>query len=273
MKELKKIIVHGGIFHADDVLVVAMLRELFPQLEIIRTSDKNVFADYVNNVIGKDDVVVADVGGGHYDHHQNRDAEYAACGLVFNDICGKLFPTPESIDRFRKGYIIPVEKADNGIIGNPLSLAVNSFRPNWDDEKSMDETFLEAIDFVQTILKKEIAKAVSEYKAESVVEDAFAKAEDKRIIVLPEFVPWQAVLCEKSAPLFVIFKSLRGGYSIQSIPVKAGSFDKRMDIPVEWLDQKPDGCTFVHPNLFLASFDTVNQAYTAAKKYMDNREE
>lgn len=76
------LIVHSGIMHADDVLVAAMLKELNPDLTVDRA--RNVPANLSENTL------VADIGGGEFDHHQTGAAvrtdghKHAAYGLVFS---------------------------------------------------------------------------------------------------------------------------------------------------------------------------------------------
>ncbi len=268
---INTIILHPGVFHSDDVLVAAMLREINPDIEILRTADRKLLEENKANKIGEASIIVADIGGDRYDHHQ-QDAEtretgdkFAACGLVFRDIKGILFPTEHSADRFEQKYILPIEAADNGKEGNPLSCAISSFVPNWDSDESMDEAFLKAVDCTQKILKREIETAKSELKAEEMVEEAYNSASDKKAIILPRFIPWQNVLCQKEEPCFVVFSGARGDWNVQCVPDAPGSFGKRKELPKKWLEEKPEGCTFVHANLFLAAFKTKEDAVKATE--------
>ena len=78
---------HAGKFHADDVFASALLRVVYGKdfkISRVRTVPEDV----------ADDVLVFDIGGGKYDHHQNgsavrKDAEspldgipYASFGLL-----------------------------------------------------------------------------------------------------------------------------------------------------------------------------------------------
>ena len=82
--KIKEIYIHGGIFHSDDVMCVALARIANPQVKFQRVFKAPTEVEEV--------VIVADIGGGKYDHHQ-IDAEvrpngekYAACGLLLRDI-------------------------------------------------------------------------------------------------------------------------------------------------------------------------------------------
>ena len=82
-----KMAVHNGVFHADEVFGVALMETIEPELQVIRTRDEAVIAECD---------LVADVGGGKYDHHQadkvlrEDGIPYCAFGLLWRDY-GKQF--------------------------------------------------------------------------------------------------------------------------------------------------------------------------------------
>ncbi|MFQ9697590.1 MAG: MYG1 family protein, partial [Zhenhengia sp.] len=82
-----KMAVHNGVFHADEVFGVALMETIEPDLQVIRTRDEAVIAECD---------IVADVGGGKYDHHQadkvlrEDGIPYCAFGLLWRDY-GKQF--------------------------------------------------------------------------------------------------------------------------------------------------------------------------------------
>ena len=87
MKIKKKIVVHAGLFHADDVLCVAMMRILNADISVERVYKVPEHVD--------DDTIVADIGGGKYDHHQanapiRRDGfPHCAASLMWEDGYGE----------------------------------------------------------------------------------------------------------------------------------------------------------------------------------------
>ena len=161
--EVNKIIVHDGVFHADDVMCVAMAKAINPEVEVVRTRNPSQEEIDAN---GKDGIYVADVGQGKFDHHQ-QDAEtrddgnkYAACGLLFNEWKDKLFPECEAAQKyFEEVYIKPIEQADNGITPNGLSSAIHQFVPEWNSSQSMDDAFKEAVEFTGHIVEAVELKA------------------------------------------------------------------------------------------------------------------
>ena len=83
---IHKIITHNGIFHADDVMAVALLHEFIrPTIPVERT--RNISADEFANP----DIWIVDVGGkfdkelNNYDHHQDPML-HSACVLVLKEL-------------------------------------------------------------------------------------------------------------------------------------------------------------------------------------------
>lgn len=95
--QISKLIVHDGVFHADDVLCAAMAKSLNPDVWIQRTRR----LDPMDIELNGNGVYIADVGGGKYDHHQpdaavrEDGAKYAACGLLYEEWKDALFNTKE----------------------------------------------------------------------------------------------------------------------------------------------------------------------------------
>src|SRR4051812_13143050 len=88
--KIKRVVTHYRDFHADDVFGIAVIKMLFPKVEVIRSE----YADM--NKINAADIKV-DIGGKYdsekleFDHHQPEGAgfrengiPYASCGLVWN---------------------------------------------------------------------------------------------------------------------------------------------------------------------------------------------
>lgn len=261
---IDRIVVHAGKFHSDDVFSVAMVLLCHPDAEIIRINQ-------VTEEMKLDDrTIVADIGEGKYDHHQ-PDAEcrengdkYAACGLLYRELRSILFgKNAVAADNFERNYILPIERDDNGIALNPLSEAISAFNPNWDSDNDYDEAFAYAVRFAQGIILREIRKAEAEEKADREVSTALSES-DGRVVVLHRFIPWKNILIPSTA-LFVIYPSARGGFNLQVIPRELGIKTAKIDLPVEWLTNKPEGCEFVHPGLFLACFRERETALNYAK--------
>ena len=83
-----KLAVHNGVFHADDVLCVAMIKNKLKELGLSR--EVEIIRSRNPETLAQADIVM-DVGGGKYDHHSSdnpaqentseyiSDEEFYAC--------------------------------------------------------------------------------------------------------------------------------------------------------------------------------------------------
>lgn len=297
-KDSYRVAVHDGVFHADDVLCVAMLRYVYgnEKLEIVRSRDmeKLLTCDYILDVGRKDDVSDNKVW---LDHHQkdslireNR-VRAAACGKLF----GLLFEDDIELSRiiFRE-FIYVVEADDNGQNVEELGLKpsklafVKDFVPSYLETKGkspdeskflMDAAFEEAVEITEKIFEREIRNAEARIEAAQFV-DTCAKELSRKVLVLPEYVPWKdrvVELNEKRSDeekiVLVCFPSLSGGYNVQVVPKSVTSFESHILLPLTWMADpntgKPQeelpGYIFCHPGRFIAGFDCRENAVNAAE--------
>lgn len=170
--DVERIIVHDEVFHADDVMCVAMAKTLNPDVEVVRTRNLDK-KDIAMNGHG---TYIADVGGGKYDHHQEGAAvrddgnQYAACGLLYKEWKDDLFPQNDANVQkyFEEVFIKPIEQADNGIAPNSLSSAIGSLVPSWrETDVNINDRFNEAVDFVQFVVEK--TQELAEHQADKVL--------------------------------------------------------------------------------------------------------
>lgn len=253
---------HAGVFHADDVFSTALLKIVFPELSI---NPKRVF------VLPPDFKGLAyDIGFGEFDHHQRENVpEYedgtkkAAFGLLW-DALGEETYGYDVYQDIKDNFIKPLDENDNygsvvsfGKAKHPLADAIGCFNPNFDEDanKVADAYFKKAVHVAKMILEEKINSSISLYKGKSIVEEAPIVSKFK---ILPKFACWKQFLPEGC--IGVVFPSLRGGYAIQ---VRDSDITP---LPEEWLDEKPEGCAFVHNSLFLASFETEEQAIKAVRE-------
>jgi len=252
---------HAGIFHADDVFSTALLRIIFRDLRPTPVRVFKVPNDYKG--------LVYDIGFGEFDHHQSEVPTYedgtkkASLGLLW-DILGKETYSEEVYTDIRDNLIKFLDENDNtgkvvsmGGIKHPLADVIGCFNVNWDDEfNDSDSKFLKAVSVARRILLEKIVSSISYYAGKSVIEEA--PMEDN-IKILSKYAPWKEFVPEEC--IGVVHPSLRGGYALQSIDSNI------YPLPKEWLEGKPEGCTFVHASLFIASFDTKENAIKASKEF------
>ena len=258
----KKAITHAGIFHADDVMSTAFLRILNPELEVER-----VFR--VPEGL-EEDVLVFDIGGGQFDHHQ-KDNEcrpngvpYASFGKLVRAFGGELGLSNESLATFDAEIVQPVDATDNGGEPDPLSRVLSAFNPAWDEKADSAERFWQAVGVADQLLRKEINTLRSVDSARSIVLKA-AEEMEGGVVILEQYAPQDALQSVPDAQ-FVVYPSARGGWNIQTVPSDENPMVGRTPFPEEWLGH-PDtslGMTFCHPGNFLASAETREQAIAIA---------
>lgn len=272
MEVFKRVITHSTVFHADDVFGVAMWKLINPNIEVIRTLEPERFWD--------EDTIVFDIGMGKYDHHQKDKVlredgtPYCGFGLLWRDYGCNLCPDIEAWKKVDRTLVLPIDKADNGIEQNLLSISIKAMNPNWNSEKSEDEAFFEAVDVAKAILKAHVDRANATAEAVDAVLENYLASPGEDILVLDEYLPWaEAVVSEEKLKnvLFTVYPSKRGGWNVQTVPKAAGTFTNRMDFPQEWLGHAdPErGIHFAHTANFLIACDTKEQAIKVAEEAIE----
>lgn len=291
MAEIATVVTHGGIFHADEVLATAILTRALGEITVLR-------AFKVPEGLGKE-VIVYDLGGGSYDHHQKggngsreNGVPYASAGLIWKKFGPKIVEAAGACNPEWVWYTIDseliqgVDAVDNGAaptLNYPtqvmsINRIVSGFNPSWDSAEDPDTAFLKAVELVSVIFDNTLASALSKAKAQSIVEEAIANAQE-HIMVLERFVPWQEFLlsCSSKAATdveFVIFPSNRGGFNWQCVPDRIGGFGQRKPVPAEWKGLSGDSlqnltgvqtATFCHSAGFIGGASTFEGAYALAK--------
>ena len=285
-----QVVTHGGVFHADEVMAVAILSEIFGrEMKVSR-----VFK--VPNDL-PDGTIVLDIGGGKYDHHQRggngareNGAPYASCGLIWREFGKELLKEVEDIENvwrlIDEQLISGIDAIDCGAIPRceavvkpmTISAIISSFNPAWDSTETPDEAFVKAVDEAKRIFDRLLANTISKVKAVGIVEAAIENSKD-HIMLLETFVPWQDALFASDNPkaeeiLFVVFPSNRGGFNWQAVPESLGNFAVRKSTPKEWWGapakelQELTGvrdATFCHPNGFIGVAMSKDGAIRLAK--------
>ena len=277
-KKDAKAFTHGGKFHADDVFSAALLLYLNPEIQISR-----------GNQVPEDfDGLVFDIGRGAYDHHQKdsrireNGVPYAAFGLLWEALGAEILGEELALS-FDETFVQPLDNNDNTGEKNELASLIGNFNPAWDAEGGTDEAFFQAVSVAGMILENKFERCRGNERADRRVEEILAEqeraikageipAENRQILILPEFVPCQKHLSETEIA-FVIFPSNRGGYCIQ--PQKREySLNYKCSFPPAWLGLENEeleaasgiaGAVFCHKGGFLMTTETLEEAVQAAK--------
>ena len=255
MKEKKTVATHNGLFHADDVFAIAALKRLF-KVEVSRTRDRAVME--------RSDLRV-DVGGknnpdsGDFDHHMPGGAgtrengiPYAAFGLVWREfgvqICGGNSAIAyhlerrlvQSIDAKDCGYSISKDIVEGAMVYS-VNNVVSSFNPTWMETGENGAAFDQAVEFAGALLERELAYCTSLVVARDEVDAAIARAEDKRVIVLDRFCPWNGPVFRQEESLYVIYPDGFGnGWRLQGVAVEFGSRILRKPLPASWAGKEKE---------------------------------
>src|SRR5690625_1472159 len=272
MDAFHRVVTHSGPFHADDVLAVAVLIDLVPDAEVVRTRDPEILEQ-----ARKDPhTVLVDVGWSYdienrnFDHHQ-RDfhqqrtsgVPFASIGLVwqaFGDTWLKkvleisdarerdfVFQRVDedfiaSIDAFDCGVVRGTHTVDNSNSELRVPSVANllgAYNPVWFEPQEFDQPFQEARRVASGLLRRQARVALSEARFGGVVENA---DDGSPILVLPTAGPWRRFV--KPHHLVVVFPAVgEPGFLVQAI----GDPDStqfppplRISYPEAWRGQEPD---------------------------------
>ena len=287
LSENIKAVVHNGIFHADDVLCVALLRVAFPNatVEVVRTRNEAEFvgANFVLDVGNKNTV---EGGTVFFDHHDRPDLKECHENGIQMAACGKLARHLGFPQQLWERALYAVEAQDNGQKElslqwpNPFSF-VSSLNVGWDKNLNGPEQrhqFDLVVAMSVIVLKNILAAIALEDKAEQVVSTAIGEATE-HIAVLPQYVGgWQKFVCQHNADnpadriMAVVFPS-NSGYNVQMVPVSENSFDTYVSLPwkglrgaeLDTVSGIPGG-VFVHSAGFLGAWESLESAVDAALK-------
>ena len=279
-KDEVNVIVHGGCFHADDVACVALLKLLHKNVNVSRKFKVDIDSeesDYVLDIGRVDKVSDTQV---FLDHHQGPEiidsTQVKHC--AFSKLVEHMMDPDDAMFNkyFMNTLVLPIAAQDNGQNGydfglfpSPLSF-VNSMCLSWkDDQRLGDKRFSEVVEMAVKIIENIIKNVEDKVEAISEVTLAANKAEDG-IMVLDKYLPWTDTVIEYNNEepkiKLVVYPSNRGGYNIQVVPKKGGSFESWINIPESIIGF--EGCSGQAHNAF-AFFDTVDHAVAAAKQLVN----
>jgi len=285
-------ITHSGIFHADEVMATVLLSKILPEVKVCRTF--KVPEDVA------EDVIVYDIGGGVYDHHQRGFSEarengikFSSFGLLWRKFGMQLLSDNQNaelvFDLFDKTFVTGIDAVDNGQVERTddvqvmtVSGVISAFNPNWDEKANADNSFLKAVEFAEVIFDNALNSAISKAKAKTGVESAIEKSANG-IMILDEFMPWQDYIFNSTnekadGVLYVVFPSNRGGYNVNAVPDAPGSFGQRKSLPASWAGLRGAElaevsgvatANFCHPAKFICGADTFEDALALARKAVE----
>lgn len=290
-----KVIVHPGVFHADDVCAVAWLLIAGHDFPVERRNPTDI-------ELADPTVMVVDVGGQYdpellnFDHHQkggagcrwDTDVPYAAFGLVYDYLQPK---DPAVAQRLHDRVVLAVDAADCGWGTQTgtrptfsFSAVIAGFNPG--PGASVDErivAFKQAVLVARAVLENELQAAVAFVDAKKAVMAAHT-ADAGRVLILEEFAPWDEHIFERpdvNGLLYVVFPSVRGGWCVQQVPQAPGSFKGRKPLPGTWAGLRGEEfaklaglsthgpATFCHQGRFICGAQTREDALILAARAIE----
>ena len=297
---MKRMAVHNGIFHADDVFGVALMQSIYNDLEIIRTRDEELL---------KTCDIVSDVGNGKYDHHhvdkirRENGIPYCGFGLLWRDFgisyinakfpdLSNLKEQQEVAEKVDTILIQQIDAQDNGVDVMTSQVPIMTlcdiiytFIPTGAGEDEIEKGFFEAVEFAKKILYKTTKKFVDSYENYRMIKNELKKqnVQESHILVLEKSVPWKDTVLEldrNEDVLYVVYQDVTGSWCTQTVPKEANSFAARKDLPKKWGGLNNDdlskltgieNCTFCHPALFICGNKTKEGAISMAKVAVENK--
>lgn len=292
------LLTHAGVFHADEVLSTCILAHALKDYSV------KIFRAF--KVPEDTHAIVYDIGGGEFDHHmpggngvRENGVPFSSAGLVWkrfhSEVTSMVTDDMDAIAYIYKyvdeHLIQGVDAVDNGKMTKAdypcqsmtISQVISGFNPTWNSEQTSNDAFIEAVYFMDKVLKDTIQSGYAEYLAKTIVDLAILVSQDG-IMVLDKFVPWKEWIFasdDKKAKdiYFVVFPSNRGGYNWQCVPDAPESFGQRKSVPKSWRGLKDEAlqketgiksAIFCHPAGFVGGCETKEDAIAMAKLAMNS---
>lgn len=260
------LVTHNGSFHSDDVMACAILQSHFEsqgiRTKVIRTRDENIIAagDIVFDV-----GLVHDQSRNRFDHHQTGGAgqrengiPYSSVGLVWNkfgpEICA---PFPSLVEKIDRELIQSIDANDTGcdaceksneLYQLPLSTIFMVQNASWKEQEVFTDSqinarFITAVHLAKDFFKRYLQTSKDNIEASEKIKKVYDEAIDKRVLVFEQNftrVVFIANLVNFPEPLLHIYPDRGGTWSIETVPLSFGSFEKKINFPESWAGLKAD---------------------------------
>jgi uncharacterized UPF0160 family protein len=248
-----KIATHSGIFHADEVFAIAVLKLYFEKqskdIEVTRTRNLEIIANC--------DIAV-DVGEKYhpekniYDHHQKEKPvnrpngiPYASFGLIWKHF-GKSIVSNEKVwEAIERKLVTPIDATDSSVnLYNPiypkiyeygLGQVIRSINHAHNDDQA-EMAFAKALEIALLVLSGEINKTEKKVSDEEMVESLIVEQNIPEILVLEKFLSWESSTNKYENIKLVIFPDkIPFRWCIQAVPNDPDTFGgDRIKFPETW---------------------------------------
>lgn len=298
---IQKLVTHSGKFHIDEVMSTMILRVLYPEAELIRTRDQDMF----ENARGQ--AIIYDVGYaynpqmGIFDHHQNPGplredgTPYSSFGLIWKHY-GHAFLDAIECDQadidevwttFDRQIVTPVDKIDNGVIspsdmgeasGLSLAMLINDLNPPYYAQTAENENdlFQEALEIAVTAVMSRLEHISAELTAQKAVANTIEEQWGSPLLFLEECLPYEEAIFKSEAShiKYVVHPRSDGDWVLSGVPLVAGEYTLREDLPKDWAGLEggalqratgAKGAVFCHAKRFMAVASTCEDILVMAR--------
>ena len=244
-----KIGTHDGIFHADELFSIALVKWVWAGtcvVEVIRTRDAGKLAECDQRI---------DVGGqynpstGDYDHHQDKNLP-SSFGLIYNQVVGQL-SLDEYSEPFFAEFVDEINAADLTGKFDSYGGQIYKMIGKFNNLSNQDVAFDRALNVAGQILETELRSAREKGKSEREYGDR--DITENNVAVFQNFS--------------MIWKD-KGHHDFAVMPHPSGwqivARDTRV-VTVPVAVSNVEGFIFWHKNGFMATFATKEAALEAAK--------
>ncbi|MDR0950043.1 MAG: MYG1 family protein [Candidatus Ancillula sp.] len=293
---IKTAVTHNGTFHGDDVFGSALLKLLYPDIQIIRTRDDKII---------KETDLAFDVGRIYdpkklrFDHHQEtaplreNGIKYSGFGLLWKTFgLNACRGNQEVADKIDQKLVQQIDGPDNGqevfkdynynLGASPYQIygLIAKFNPEVEygknkDSNQIDIEFFKAVDFAKTILSLLIDREiiVSENK-NKLIQDV-KKSENPNY-----YISNFTIDIDDIADMFpdliysITYNSVADNWKIYAIHNSNAKFKPRKPFPDEWCGKSEselnsligiEDAVFCHINGFLLVTKSKESAIKAAE--------
>lgn len=270
------VVTHNGMFHADEVVAIALLRKVYPGVTWKRSRDPRIW---------EAGDLLLDVGEGLWDHHgpcleRNGDfidgIPHCAASLVYGTLVETAnLPSGDIL----KNAITAIAAQDNG---KPIPFKivhmfpfVSLFNVPWNVARCFqDDAFEAAVGLAVEVLHQIVVQQEAANEAAMLVEELPLTA---AVVELPTAgLPWTPVLASStSAAQFVVFLGDNDTWFVQCVPPSPDKLmEKRRPFPEGWAGLRAEaleaasgisGAVFCHVGRFLSGWKTREAALKAAE--------
>jgi uncharacterized UPF0160 family protein len=245
-----RICTHSGDFHADDVLAVSTLLEIYPDAEVVRSREPAVW-DTCELVV--DVGFVYDSTRGRFDHHQAGDPavyrsngiRYSGFGLVWKHFGRQICPDELAWAQIDRNLAMTVDAGDNGQLTyksddrnvplfetDHLVKVLNPLKSN--PQETPDGQFAVAVGLARPFLRRLIARETEKAALGQKLIGLYEAAADKRWLVSDEQLPVNEYKDRLPVLLYIVTPS-SADTSWRALAVEADApFTQRQPFPEAW---------------------------------------